>query len=78
MCVGDRFTSSGFCPAVTRAALLEPRDEVEKLGLRVAVVGVGNCASSLGQGVEYHRDADPATLAGEPPLTRRLWRPNHR
>ena len=29
--------------------------------IRVAVVGVGNCASSLIQGVEYYRDADPAS-----------------
>ncbi len=28
--------------------------------VRVAVVGVGNCASSLVQGVEYYRNADPA------------------
>ena len=28
--------------------------------VRVAVVGVGNCASSLIQGVEYYRDADPS------------------
>jgi len=28
--------------------------------VRVAVVGVGNCASSLVQGVHYYRDADPA------------------
>ncbi len=27
--------------------------------IRVAVVGVGNCASSLVQGVEYYRNADP-------------------
>ncbi|GAB4086865.1 inositol-3-phosphate synthase [Myceligenerans cantabricum] len=27
--------------------------------IRVAVVGVGNCASSLIQGVHYYRDADP-------------------
>ncbi len=27
--------------------------------IRVAVVGVGNCASSLVQGVHYYRDADP-------------------
>src|SRR2546421_12038049 len=27
--------------------------------VRVAVVGVGNCASSLVQGVEYYRNADP-------------------
>lgn len=27
--------------------------------IRVAVVGVGNCASSLVQGVEYYKDADP-------------------
>lgn len=28
--------------------------------IRVAIVGVGNCASSLVQGVQYYRDADPA------------------
>ncbi len=28
--------------------------------VRVAIVGVGNCASSLVQGVEYYRDADPS------------------
>jgi myo-inositol-1-phosphate synthase len=28
--------------------------------IRVAIVGVGNCASSLVQGVEYYQDADPS------------------
>jgi myo-inositol-1-phosphate synthase len=28
--------------------------------IRVAIAGVGNCASSLVQGVNYYRDADPA------------------
>ena len=28
--------------------------------IRVAIAGVGNCASSLVQGVEYYRNADPA------------------
>src|ERR1041384_163867 len=28
--------------------------------VRVAIVGVGNCAASLIQGVHYYRDADPA------------------
>jgi myo-inositol-1-phosphate synthase len=28
--------------------------------VRVAIVGVGNCASSLVQGIEYYKDADPA------------------
>jgi myo-inositol-1-phosphate synthase len=28
--------------------------------IRVAIVGVGNCASSLVQGVHYYKDADPA------------------
>src|SRR6478752_5956073 len=40
---------------------MELRDEVEQMGsFNVAIVGVGNCASSLVQGVEYYRDADPA------------------
>src|SRR5438309_7433535 len=34
------------------------RDHEDKV--RVAVVGVGNCASSFVQGVEYYKDADPA------------------
>ncbi len=29
--------------------------------VRVAIAGVGNCATSLIQGVQYYRDADPAT-----------------
>jgi myo-inositol-1-phosphate synthase len=29
--------------------------------IRVAIVGVGNCAASLVQGVHYYRDADPTT-----------------
>src|SRR5919107_2609947 len=28
--------------------------------VRVAIVGVGNCASSFVQGVQHYRDADPA------------------
>ncbi|MGH9038440.1 MAG: inositol-3-phosphate synthase, partial [Acidimicrobiia bacterium] len=28
--------------------------------VRVAIAGVGNCASSLVQGVEYYRSADPS------------------
>src|SRR5205809_3712989 len=28
--------------------------------VRVAIVGVGNCAASLVQGVEFYKDADPA------------------
>ena len=27
--------------------------------IRVAIVGVGNCAASLVQGVHFYRDADP-------------------
>ncbi len=29
--------------------------------IRIAIVGVGNCASSLVQGVEYYKNADPAS-----------------
>src|SRR5882724_7681161 len=29
--------------------------------VRVAIVGVGNCAASLVQGVQYYADADPAS-----------------
>src|SRR5215468_1405095 len=36
------------------------KKEADQMGsVRVAIVGVGNCASSLVQGVEYYRNADP-------------------
>ncbi|MBA2580479.1 MAG: inositol-3-phosphate synthase, partial [Thermoleophilaceae bacterium] len=34
-----------------------PRYRTDKV--RVAIIGVGNCASSFVQGVQYYRDADP-------------------
>jgi myo-inositol-1-phosphate synthase len=33
----------------------------QRRSVRVAIVGVGNCAASLVQGVQYYRDADPET-----------------
>ena len=42
-------------PDITNGA---SRYQTEKV--RVAIVGVGNCASSFVQGVQYYRDADPA------------------
>ncbi len=41
--------------------------------IRLAIAGVGNCASSLIQGVEYYRDADPAD-DGPRPHARRAGR----
>jgi len=35
------------------------REEHDMASVRVAIVGVGNCAASLVQGVHYYRDADP-------------------
>jgi myo-inositol-1-phosphate synthase len=34
--------------------------ETSRDPIRVAIAGVGNCASSLVQGIEYYRNADPA------------------
>ncbi|GMA33069.1 hypothetical protein GCM10025875_30610 [Litorihabitans aurantiacus] len=40
----------------------EPPPEGEPMSsIRVAIAGVGNCASSLVQGVEYYKDADPSS-----------------
>ena len=39
-----------------------------KSKIKIAIVGVGNCASSLVQGLEYYRHHDPL------PKTRRLMR----
>ena len=39
--------------------------------IRVGIVGVGNCASSLIQGIEYYRRADGAAHADETGLMHR-------
>jgi myo-inositol-1-phosphate synthase len=43
--------------------------------IRVAIVGVGNCASSLVQGVHYYKDADPAQQV--PGLMHVAFGPHH-
>src|SRR5256885_8108137 len=35
-----------------------PRHQAERV--RVAIIGVGNCASAFVQGVQHYRDANPA------------------
>src|SRR5918997_1679235 len=43
----------------------EPAERPNNSAVRVAIVGVGNCASSLVQGVQYYKDADEtATVPG--------------
>src|ERR671936_175014 len=43
----------------------QTRGSVPMGSIRVAIVGVGNCATSLIQGVEYYKDADAsATVPG--------------
>ncbi|PRX47658.1 L-myo-inositol-1-phosphate synthase [Prauserella shujinwangii] len=44
-----------------RAAGAGPRQGAGNSTVKVAIVGVGNCAASLVQGVHYYRDADPTT-----------------
>src|SRR5690606_29045350 len=41
------------------AAVINEKEAHAMGSVRVAIVGVGNCASSLVQGVQYYRDADP-------------------
>src|SRR4051794_21833827 len=46
--------------ARTRFPRVRQMKEIPPMGsVRVAIVGVGNCAASLVQGVEYYKDADP-------------------
>lgn len=48
--------------ALRRAAFLEIEERISRMSdkkVRVAIVGVGNCASSLVQGVEYYKNAKP-------------------
>ena len=46
-------------PAAVTSNATERRKENPMGSVRVAIVGVGNCATSLIQGVEYYQDADP-------------------
>src|SRR5205823_13412462 len=41
------------------AATQERGSQIMSTKVRVAIAGVGNCASSLVQGVEFYRNADP-------------------
>ncbi|QIZ37845.1 inositol-3-phosphate synthase [Saccharopolyspora sp. ASAGF58] len=41
--------------------MVAPQEDTAGRRVRVAVVGVGNCAASLVQGVHYYADADPGT-----------------
>lgn len=49
---------------------------MEKAGVRVAVAGVGNCASSLIQGIEYYRTRDASDHAGLMHASIGGWRPS--
>ena len=48
--------------------------------VRVAIIGVGNCASSFVQGVQFYKDADPNEAVPGPHARgpRRLSRARHR
>jgi len=57
---------------------MNPEMKEQRMGsVRVAIVGVGNCAASLVQGVQYYADADPN---GKVPVLRDgdfvLWESN--
>src|SRR5215813_7974248 len=52
-------TTPGHTTTPKGRTMTEGRDAGSEI--RVAIVGVGNCAASLVQGVHYYRDADPAT-----------------
>ena len=45
--------------AASRAASSNGAARYQSEKVRVAIVGVGNCASSFVQGIHYYRDADP-------------------
>ncbi len=52
----DEMTEKAKQPARTRPA------KKEKRGINVAIIGVGNCASSLVQGRYFYQDAEPGAL----------------
>ena len=63
---------------MTESATAASRYQTDKV--RVAIIGVGNCASSFVQGVEYYKDADAERVRPRPHARRprRLPRPRHR
>ncbi len=48
--------------STARKTLRTRRRRTAKRPIRVAIIGVGNCASSLAQGVHYYRNAKPGEL----------------
>jgi myo-inositol-1-phosphate synthase len=59
---GPRFsTSQGRQAASVREGGLMYEPTTKPRSIRVAIVGVGNCAAALVQGVHFYRDADPST-----------------
>jgi myo-inositol-1-phosphate synthase len=58
--VGAPVTSTTVPPPSPTTEPDLPKEKHRMGSIRVAIVGVGNCATSLIQGVEYYKDADPA------------------
>jgi len=56
---GAASTNGAAEPEDTRFARIPEPASYQSEKVRVAIVGVGNCASSFVQGVHYYRDADP-------------------
>jgi len=52
-------TTNGKAATPNGAAHSNGKARYQTDKVRVAIIGVGNCASSFVQGVEYYRDADP-------------------
>ena len=51
--------TNGKAKAATNGASGNGAARYQKDKVRVAIIGVGNCASAFVQGVQYYRDADP-------------------
>ncbi|HWX88619.1 MAG TPA: inositol-3-phosphate synthase [Solirubrobacteraceae bacterium] len=49
-------------PRGVQAASTNGKARYQKDKVRVAIIGVGNCASAFVQGVHYYKDADPGAL----------------
>ena len=51
--------TNGKAKAATNGASGNGAARYQKDKVRVAIIGVGNCASAFVQGVHYYKDADP-------------------
>ena len=62
-------STNGNGAAATDGAATNGKARYQHDKVRVAIIGVGNCANSFVQGVHHYRDADPKQSASRASCT---------